>query len=214
MHSSQQQEYWNRVATQKTFTHPVDITMLQRHLQPHSRIVDYGCGYGRVVKELQDSGFTDVSGFDTSAGLVARAHQSGIAGVTAVSDITALPVADNSVDCFLLFAVLTCIPSNAEQEKVISVLHSKLRSRGMLYISDYYLQKDRTEVGDYKALDGNMENYGVFTLPEGATFRHHTPQWIAHLLTQFTIVNESVVPVRTMNGHFSDAFQIQAVKPG
>jgi hypothetical protein len=63
-------------------------------------------------------------------------------------------------------------------------------------------------------LNGDKDNYGVFTLPEGATFRHHTREWIAELLTDFKIMEERAVAVRTMNGHIAEAFQIVAMRKG
>ena len=70
-----QNEYWNEVAEQKTFTHPIDITMLDKYLNMQSRILDFGCGYGRIVKELSDLGFENVVGYDTSKALVDRGRR-------------------------------------------------------------------------------------------------------------------------------------------
>ncbi|HKO76628.1 MAG TPA: hypothetical protein VJU52_05390, partial [Flavobacterium sp.] len=57
-----QKEYWNEVAEIKTFTHPINIKLTNRFLNKQSIIVDFGCGYGRIVKELTDLGFENVSG--------------------------------------------------------------------------------------------------------------------------------------------------------
>jgi hypothetical protein len=47
--------YWNTTGVTKTFTHPVDFTWL-RDLAPTARILDYGCGYGRVARLALDEG--------------------------------------------------------------------------------------------------------------------------------------------------------------
>jgi SAM-dependent methyltransferase len=207
-----QQEYWNRIAETKTFTHPVNSSLLDRLVNKNAIIMDYGCGYGRVVSILRDSGYAQVTGYDTSIGLIQRGTKAGIPDLCFIDEPAHLPVQDGTVDCILLFAVLTCIPANEAQTQLINILHTKLNPGGILYLSDYYLQNNTDETGKYEYLNGNIDNYGVFTLTEGATFRHHTKEWIATLLQQFIISEEQDVPVRTMNGHQAQAFQLIAQK--
>ncbi|MGW5655406.1 class I SAM-dependent methyltransferase [Streptomyces humi] len=66
--------YWDGVGATKTFTHPLEITWLTG-LSRTARILDYGCGYGRVMTQLSDRGFSDVSGTDPSPTLIARARR-------------------------------------------------------------------------------------------------------------------------------------------
>ncbi|MES2702456.1 MAG: class I SAM-dependent methyltransferase [Bacteroidota bacterium] len=205
-----QHEYWDRVANDKTFTHPIDLQLLQRYVDNDACILDYGCGYGRVVQLLADAGFTNAIGYDTSERLIARGRASGVSNIFHTTG--ELPIAGNSVDCCLLFAVLTCIPANSSQREVIESLHAKLKPGGILYVSDYYLQTVSDEVGSYSYLDDDPGNYGVFTLPEGATFRHHTHDWIRSLLQEFTMLEESAIVVQTMNGHKANGFQLVAQK--
>lgn len=209
-----QQDYWNRVANEKTFTHPIDLELVGRYLVPDALLVDYGCGYGRVVKDMEEAGYTNISGYDTSEALIARGRAAGVLNIYSIARAEELPVPDGSVDMVLLFAVLTCIPSNKEQRALVKLLQSKLRPGGFLYISDYYLQPGSTEMERYEYLDGDKDNYGVFTLPEGATFRHHTREWINTLLADFALVDERTIEVRTMNGHSAEAFQIVAMRKG
>ena len=126
--------------------------------------------------------------------------------------VGAMPEGDNSIDCILLFAVLTCIPNNRAQEKLIEVLYSKLKPGGIIYVSDYYLQSQSIELKVYQYMNGDSENYGVFTLPEGATFRHHPREWIMKMLADFHIEMEVNIEVSTMNGNRGEAFQLIARK--
>ena len=89
-------------------------------------------------------------------------------------------------------------------------MNSILKNGGILYISDYYLQQSRLEVKQYEYFEDAKDNYGVFTLHEGVTFRHHTREWIMELLRPFEMVSEKIVEVTTMNGHSAEAFQIVA----
>ena len=54
--------YWNEIGPTKSFAHPIDVETLKRWVQPDSRILDYGCGYGRAVSILAAAGcaFRDV----------------------------------------------------------------------------------------------------------------------------------------------------------
>jgi len=208
MNLDNQKEYWDEVAEIKTFTHPIHIELLNAFLNKQSTIVDFGCGYGRIVKELTDLGFENVCGFDTSKELILRGISENNLALYHIENPTELTLEDNSVDCIILFAVLTCIPSNEGQKSLINLLLSKLKKGGILYISDYYLQEKSVEVERYKYLNGDKNNFGVFKLPEGATFRHHTKEWIKTLTKDFEILIENPLIVKTMNGNIANGFQI------
>ena len=208
MNLDNQKEYWNEVAEIKTFTHPIDIELINQFLNKQSIIVDFGCGYGRIVKELTDLEFENISGFDTSKELIARGKTENNLALYHIENPTDLKLEDNSVDCIILFAVLTCIPSNEGQNSLIHLLRSKLKKGGVIYISDYYIQEKSVEVGRYEYLNDDKNNFGVFKLPEGVTFRHHTKEWIKTLMNDFEILIENPIIVKTMNGNIADAFQI------
>ena len=212
MNIDNQKEYWDKVAEIKIFTHPIDLELINTFLNKQSRIVDFGCGYGRIVKQLTDLGFENVCGFDTSKELIARGISENNLALYHISNPTELKLEDNSVDCIILFAVLTCIPSNEGQNNLISLLLSKLKKGGIIYISDYYLQENSVEVERYEYLNEDQNNFGVFKLPEGATFRHHTKEWIKTLTKDFDVLIENPLVVKTMNGNIANGFQIIAKK--
>jgi SAM-dependent methyltransferase len=202
-----QRDYWNRVANVKVFTHPINMSWLDTLSREKALIVDYGCGYGRVVKMLSDAGFANVIGFDTSTELIDRGKKENVPCLFFIEDSAQIPIEDASADCIMLFAVLTCIPPNSAQRELLALLHRKLKKDGILYISDYYLQENSSEMKEYGLLDNDKDNYGVFTLAEGATFRHHSRKWINSLLEGFETIEESDIAVNTMNGHSALAFQ-------
>ena len=212
MNIDNQQQYWNEVAELKTFTHPLNIGLLDGYLNKQSKILDFGCGYGRLVKELSDHAFENVVGYDTSKELINRGRRENNLPVFHIETPADLPVGSNSIDGILLFAVLTCIPSNKAQTELLALLHSKLKPGGIIYISDYYLQNNSAEVERYGYLDDDIHNYGVFNLPEGATFRHHSKEWIRELTKEFTILYEKPLEVITMNGHKANGFQLVGQK--
>ena len=67
---SAQVEYWNRVGPTKPLAHPVNIAQLSRWAPPPSRILDYGCGYGRALGFLQSKGYRNLIGVDPAAAMI------------------------------------------------------------------------------------------------------------------------------------------------
>src|SRR5437660_857432 len=74
MNIDHQIEYWNREGPSKPLAHPVNLDRLKEWLRPESRILDYGCGYGRVLGMLQANGYSDLIGVDPSTAMIAAAR--------------------------------------------------------------------------------------------------------------------------------------------
>jgi SAM-dependent methyltransferase len=199
--------YWNSTGATKEFGHPVEPAWLDR-LAPDHRILDYGCGYGRVTNILRRHGFTSVEGVDTSPALIgrARASQPGTR-FTLLSDPPRLPHADASVDAVMLFAVLTCVPTNEGQRELIAELHRVLRPGGLLYVSDIVLQDDERNLARYQRFADDYGVFGVFDTGDVAVCRHHRRDWLLELLGDFAPVDEAAPKVPTMNGHNVQAVQ-------
>jgi len=212
MEIDNQNKYWNEVAEIKTFTHPLDKTILETYLTKQSKILDFGCGYGRIATELSDLGFLNIVGYDTSTELINRGKRRTNLPLFHIDNTLDLPIQNDSLDCIVLFAVLTCIPSNAGQTELLRMLYSKLKKGGIIYISDYYLQDNSPEVNRYQYLHDDINNFGVFSLPEGAIFRHHTKEWISELTKKFNILIEKPIELMTMNGHRAIGFQLVGQK--
>lgn len=202
--------YWDSVGLTKSFTHPVDIGWL-RGLGGSARIVDYGCGYGRIAGLLRQHGFSGVEGFDVSAGLVERARRAhpDLRFATLIRP-PRLPIADGGADAVLLIAVLTCVPADDRQRELIGELRRVLRPGGLLYVSDVLLQTDARNVGRYRRSAHGP--YGVFETDDGAFCRHHDRTYLAGLIDDFDLVTEREITVETMNGHQVRAVQMLAAK--
>jgi SAM-dependent methyltransferase len=198
----QQTEYWNSAgAAGKTFTHPLEPSWLSE-LDPGARILDYGCGYGRLSGELRQLGFEAVEGVDLSPALIARAQEQWPDLRFSVIDTPpTLPYPDESFDAVLLFAVLTCIPTDTGQRDLAAELRRLLRPGALLYLSDMCIQDDERNRPRYTRNAARYGVYGVFETDDGAVCRHHEPDWLRELLTGFDLVAEQKISVRTMNGN-------------
>lgn len=205
--------YWDGVGATKTFTHPVHLGWLAG-VSPDARVLDYGCGYGRVMAELSEHGFRDVSGVDLSPALIERGRQLrpdlDFAVLESPPELTR---ASGSFDLILLFAVLTCVPDSTAQRALITELDRVLAPGGLLYVSDVVLQDDERNHSRYAAYARQFGTpYGVFATDDGAVCRHHDLAELHALLSDFGVRDERRIEVATMNGHRSQAVQLLARK--
>jgi SAM-dependent methyltransferase len=202
-----QYEYWNTTGTQKSFAHPLNLRRVRQWISDEGCILDFGCGYGRVLGELHTEGFDKLIGLDFSPAMItaARAQYPEIA-FEQIESLT-IPLPDASVDGVLLFSVLTCIPTDEGQRDLLREVNRVLNRGGLLYISDLWLQTDERNVDRYARDEQKYGIYGVFDLPEGVTVRHHDPKWIETLTSDFTMVSLDELEVVTMNGNPAKAFQ-------
>ena len=202
-----QVDYWNRVGPKKTFGHPLNCERLRELLSPDSRILDLGCGYGRALGLLWESGYHNLIGFDPAPAMVAAARARFPAITFEEQNPANLPLADASVDATLLFSVLTCVPTDQGQRTIVKEVGRVLRPGGLLYISDLWLQKDARNLERYARDQAKYGTYGVFELPEGVTVRHHDSRWIDTLTQDFDLIALEQIEVVTMNGNPAQAFQ-------
>jgi SAM-dependent methyltransferase len=201
-------EYWNRIGPTKLFSHPVNVEQLSRWIAPTSRILDYGCGYGRVLGILKSSGYDSLIGVDPAAAMIAAARQNFPAvSFEVLRDFRNVNLAGASVDAVLLFAVLTSVPTDDGQRAILAEITRVLRPGGVLYISDMWLQADARNAERYAAGEKKYGIYGVFDLPEGLIVRHHTREWIEKLTLRYKVLALEEIEVQTMNRHPATAFQ-------
>jgi SAM-dependent methyltransferase len=199
--------YWDSLGSEKLFFHPLRIAWLTHYANPSTCILDFGCGYGRILGELHGGGFTNVIGLDFSFRMLQRSR-SWIPGVRLVqNEGSTIPLQKHSVDLVLLFAVLTCIPQDDQQLNLVHEISRVLRPGGLLYISDLLLNSDLRNLERYDRYAEEYGTYGVFKLPEGVAMRHHTKEWIGILTGSFHPLQFEAFEATTMNGNKSAAFQ-------
>lgn len=203
-----QDQYWNAVAYQKTFAHPLIMAEIQKRADRRGRILDYGCGYGRSIRELHEAGFANLYGIDYSAGMIRRAKTESPFAHYARNSGSEIPFKDGSFDAVLLLAVLTCIPDSDEQARLFRELHRVLKRGGILYLSDLLINDDERNRERYERFEARHGSYGVFELEEGVTLRHHTREHLERLAAPFRTISRQEFLVETMNGHESRAIRM------
>ena len=202
-----QVEYWDSVAKEKTFSHPLNASLFKSLVHTDDRILDYGCGYGRTWDELFSLGFQNVLGVDPSPQMIERGRKEHPHLNLLVLTSPYLPFRDEAFDVGVLFSVLTCIPTDEGQRRILGEVSRVLGPGGVLYISDLPLQDDERNRCRYEKFAEKFGTYGVFELPDAAVCRHHEMSWIKSLTSGYETIETTEVGVTTMNGHSAKAFQ-------
>lgn len=202
------ERYWDEKArAAPTFVHPLEPAWLAG-LPKHARILDYGCGYGRMTAELAAAGWRNVVGVDVSAGMIARGRREH--PDLDLRHVGGLPLAepDAAFDAAILFAVLTCVPADADQRALIAELRRLIAPGGLLYVSDYPLQTEARYPARYEAGLARHGVYGVWDREDGGVFRHHTRAALDALLSGFEPVAERELASVTMSGAPATVIQL------
>lgn len=202
-----QTDYWNRVAEQKQFTHPLDSERMRDLVPKSAAILDVGCGYGRTWADLRAEGYARVIGIDTAEKMIERGHRLHPEADLRHWESAEIPFAAGTFDVVILFAVLTCVPSDEAQKALVKEVGRVLRPDGILYVSGYPIQDDIRNQRRYAQFESRYDTFGTFELPEGVVLRHHSLEWIDELLSAFQRISLRTSDVPTMNGNMSKVFQ-------
>jgi SAM-dependent methyltransferase len=204
--------YWDRKAENQTFAHPLNLAWLGA-LPRTSRILDYGCGYGRVVAELASAGWRAAVGVDFSAAMIDRGRREH-PGLD-LRCVSVLPLVEpaESFDAVLIFAVLTTIAANEDQDALMAEVRRVLKPGGLLYLSDYPLQTDDRYLARYAAGLAKHGVYGVWDREDGGVFRHHSRERLDALMSGFDILEQREIPTTTLSGSPAVAIQLLARRP-
>jgi SAM-dependent methyltransferase len=216
-----QLEYWNKLGPTKPLGHPVNFERLAQWVSPTDRILDYGCGYGRVLGMLYSRGYHDLLGVDPAEAMIATARQRFPAlRFEPIKSPPRVDPPDDSVGAVLLFNVLTSVPTDDGQRAIIHEIRRVLRPGGLLYVSDLWIQSDERHKERYARDEAKYGRYGIFDSPEGLTLRHHDRDWISSLLSGIEPKALDEVEVQTVSGSWAKGFQwfglkrAQTRKPG
>lgn len=119
-----------------------ELKTISESVFPGAKVLDAGCGNGRLLEVLQDK---DVKyfGFDASSELISLAKKNYPENNFSVMNIKDVGKLSKSYDFIFSIAVISHIPGRKERLKVLKLLSSKLSKEGKLVISiwDIYNQK-------------------------------------------------------------------------
>ena len=207
-----QTKYWNQVASRKTFGHPIDWDKLREFIPKNAKVLDYGCGHGRICWEFWSKGFQDVIGVDSSIKMIEIAKNTYPSLDFRIVENSLYPFDNKIFDVVLLFTVLTSVPADEDQLAIVSESYRVLKQGGILYVSDLPLQNDNRNRHRYKKFASKYGIFGIFELPDGGVMRHHEMNWIQSLFKQFQDLSLKEIDITTMNGNKAKGFQYIGLK--
>lgn len=184
-----QHKAWNRVAAEVTFTLEPDYPTLAKLIPKQAKVLDYGCGYGRITNELQRSGYTSITGVDTSQEMINRGLQQFPSLDLRYINSYQLPTELGKFDLIIFCALLTCVPNPAHRAKIIAVAYAALNVGGILYCADFH----RLQTIDYAAS-------GTFISKLGVEMKHFFPEEISAEIIAFNEIQQTVAKAITING--------------
>ncbi|EGU60369.1 type 11 methyltransferase [Vibrio nigripulchritudo ATCC 27043] len=186
---------WDSVADTVNFNLKISINEFLAAVPFGSKILDFGCGYGRITKQLSDLGYSDVVGIDSSKEMVSRGISEDPELDLRHSSTEVLPFSGGEFDSIVLCAVLTCIPEQNSRNNVLSELRRVLKPQGVIYLAEF-------------CSDQSLR----FMSGTGVSMWHSSKSELERLLKDFKIESSKVVDTPTMSGHESKASHIIAQK--
>jgi len=128
-------QFTDAMIAQKTYPRgDIFVRATKRAVPAHGRVLDYGCGPGRLARLIAEQGYR-VHGIDPSPAMIAEANGQQLGGLEAVFEVSSTSGAQlisNSYDGIVCSSVIEYVP---DPEALLSDFHRWLRPGGSLIIS-------------------------------------------------------------------------------
>jgi ubiquinone/menaquinone biosynthesis C-methylase UbiE len=199
------------------------------NVKPDSKILDFGCAWGRIGFELQSNGYS-VTGFDLNKNAILDAQETSKKTNEKyenkvkfhLANAMELPYPDETFDACILQAFLTTIINPDHRIKIIYQANRILRKNGVLYLADFGQNWENTHyreryIRDYH-VTGEMGTFRVkdkSDLEDKELFRahHYTKEELLKLLKgTFKVENFHETIFTTFNGNRTKGYIIIALK--
>ena len=202
-------KYWNDMADFAEFSTPLQIDLFKEYVDTKSCILDYGCGYGRTLNELETNGYKCLFGVDFSAKMIDRGREKYPGLNLIVNHGNEIPFEADIFDVVILLSVFTCNYRDEEQNRIMQEVKRVLKPEGLIYINDFLINTDERYVQRYDMFKDAYGQYGIFELrgTSGATIlRHHSIERITEMTGSFKPIAFERLTYTTMYGNKSNGF--------
>ncbi len=207
------QQYWNEVGAKKVFEDPLYLDKLSLFLSPMDQIVEYGCGYGRMMRILKSGGYHHLIGFDFAPNMIARGlKENPDLDLRLLGQSNIIPCENSSVDAVVMSTVLCCITDDKELSTLIDEIRRVLKKKGVLYITDFLICEHPRYQEKYTLGLQQFGTWGIYTTNENLTVRHYTTKAVMELLKSFDIQWFEQFDFKTMNQNPARTFHCIAKK--
>ncbi|WP_410509185.1 class I SAM-dependent methyltransferase [Methanosarcina hadiensis] len=225
------ESYWKKVSGKNIPSSLELYPVIHSYLRESSRILDIGCGFGKVSLELASYGYP-VTGIDVNVEAIrlseaaakdldVNAKTKGKAEFVA-GNASHLPFQESSFDLAVMQAILTTVMNPQERLRAVQEAFKILKSGGYLYLVEFgqnwHLQLYRKRyVQDFQVTkeEGSFLALNPETGEVEFIAHHFTEKELVFLLVDsgFEIDYFRIEELRTKNGNKILGFVIVAKKP-
>lgn len=188
-------DYWDSEGSKKTFTHELCKKWIEE-IPKDTTVLDFGCGYGRITRQLYDVGFRNILGFDPSITMISRAIAENY-GPRYTSQIE--EVSKQKYGLVICFALFTSCPEPDVQLAIKEIIEKQTFESSCLYVSDYLTSENLHYSKKYE--QKKLGIYGCFGTKETVIFRHHEKDHFSKLFSDWTQINKRAIKGKTLNGN-------------
>lgn len=207
------QTYWNEIGSKKLFEDPLYLEKLVSFLSPEAQILEYGCGYGRMMRILKDAGFHNLVGYDFAPNMISRGKKENPnLDLRLLEKNGVIPRENESFDAVVMSTVLCCMIVPSEPVKLLHEIGRVLKKGGILYITDFLICNHPRYDERYEEGRKIFGEWGIYTTNENLIVRHYTTKAILDLLANFDIQWYEQFNFKTMNQNPARTFHCIAVK--
>ena len=207
------QQYWNSIGSKKEFEDPLYLEKLSPFLNSESKIIEYGCGYGRLMQILKKRGYHHLTGFDFAPSMIERGkHIHPDLDVHLLKESGKIPFENESVDAVIMSTVLCSMVNEMERAALLKEIWRVLKEKGIIYISDFLICEDAKYKEKYSEGFQKFGKWGFYTTTENLVVYHMTSQSVLELLKEFDIQWFEQFDFKTMNNNPARTFHCVGIK--
>lgn len=164
--------YWGENTQSMVFTTPLPSKDIMGCIPKNSFILDFGCGYGRIVEYIEKLGYSNYLGIDISNDLVLRAKQYHPNYNFEVASLKDLIRRNMRFDVIIIMGVIENIFESSDRNIFVKELFELLNGDGIVYLETFLLD-DLVHKEKYIFAQKNGYLYGTLILNDGNLILFH-----------------------------------------
>ena len=207
------QDYWNTIGVNKNFEDPIYVNKISPFLSQSSQIIEYGCGYGRMMNLLKSKGYSNLIGYDFAQAMIERGKKENPdLDLRLLKQPGIIPQNDETVDAIILSTVLCCMIDSNEKKLLANEILRVLKKKGILYLTDFLLCEHPSYEEKYSRGAQEFGKWGVYKTLENLVVCHYSSHEIMTFLCSFDIQWFEQFDFKTMNENPARTFHCIAQK--
>ncbi len=159
-----------------------DVNVFKYYCPIDFMIADIGCGYGRICGVLENHGYKNIIGVDSSSVLLERAIDNLEHTCLVAANGLSIPIREGSVDCAISFGLINCLTKYDQLTRYAAELGKIVRPDGYLFINEFTRNNSPYFDDKYNKWKDKFGGNRVFKSNSGIMFRHYS---IVEILSVF-----------------------------